>query len=88
MTQCSIKKEIIPQVSLLSGKLRDGALVFFSKMKSFSGLFSQSVPRIRDVSYACPVHLSVGGGPKERGDEHRDYNSITGDQAGLKTLAC
>ena len=76
MTQCSVKKEIIPQVSSLSGKPRDGALISFSGMESFLGLFSQS-----------GVFVSFGG-PKERGGEQRQYNLITGNQAGLKTLAC
>ena len=54
MTQCSVKKEIIPHGTGYIGKLMDGALISFSGMESDSAHFSQP-----------GVFVSFGG-PKER----------------------
>jgi hypothetical protein len=41
MTQCSVKKEIIPHGIRLAGKPMNGALISFSGMESDSAHFSQ-----------------------------------------------
>jgi hypothetical protein len=41
MTQCSLKKEIIPHGIRLAGKPHEGALISFSGMESDSAHFSQ-----------------------------------------------